>query len=658
MCVLSLLFFVEPDPPVIAVSAISLLISATASFVGSHFWMRREESVEVSFSDLMLWSWWRRRRAEERLVRGAELLGLDASGRPFSDQPIIGREQRLKILHELSSALESKDPYTHGHSQRVERHSFRVGAALGLSVTDLEDLRLAAALHDVGKIRVSTRILRKPGKLTPEEYKEIQDHSVVGAWMVSSVGNPDVISAVRHHHERFDGAGYPDGISGHDIPLFARIICVADAYDAITSTRSYRAKSERERAIKIIKEESGKQFDPMVVDAFLASLPAVAPVTAALAFLLPGPSRILRRVADVAREVGGAGVAETVRAASVTMVLSASVVAPVSQHVAPDRARVVEVASSQESASGSGQALDASVSSPGTSADNGQAGGPALAAGKESAPQKEGRAGDEDLALSPEAAALIEADGLPGDASLLPEAASLGEAGNVAPGDAGTGAPGLGNAGSNAGGSGNGNSGAASGTGGGTSGGATPNAGGNGNGNSGSGSSNGNGGNGNANAGGNGNGNPGTGTPNGNGNGGGSGNAGSGTSNGSGGGSGNAGGGNPGGNGNGNGGAVDPGAGNGNGNPGTGTPGGSGSNNGNGSGGTDAPGGPGSGSADPGSGSSGGSGNGNAGGNGSSGGGVPDTGGSPGNGSSGTGTPGTGNGSSGGGNAGGGNPRD
>ena len=324
--------------------------------MGSHLWMRREESVEVSFSDLMLWTWWKRQRAEARVARGAELLGLDPLGHPVSDQPVIGRKERLRILHELSSALESKDPYTHGHSQRVERHSFRIGAALGLSVTDLEDLRLAAALHDVGKIRVSDRILRKPGKLTPEEYKEIQDHSVFGAWMVSSVGNPDVISAVRHHHERFDGGGYPDGIFGHDIPLFARIICVADAFDAITSSRPYRARSERERAIRIIKEERGKQFDPMVVDAFLSSLPAPAPVTAALAFLLPGSTRIVRKIATVAKDMGGVGVAETVRAAGVTVVLSASVVAPVSQYVAPDSHRTVEAVQSEQKLLGSGEA--------------------------------------------------------------------------------------------------------------------------------------------------------------------------------------------------------------------------------------------------------------------------------------------------------------
>lgn len=441
MCVLSLLFFVEPDPPVIVVSTISLLISATASFVGSHFWMRREESVEVSFHDLMLWSWWRRRRAEARVVRGAELLGLDASGRPFSDQPVIGRGQRLKILHELSAALESKDPYTHGHSQRVERHSFRVGAALGLSVTDLEDLRLAAALHDVGKIRVSTRILRKPGKLTPEEYKEIQDHSVVGAWMVSSVGNPDVISAVRHHHERFDGAGYPDGISGHEIPLFARIICVADAYDAITSTRSYRAKSDRDRAIRIIREESGKQFDPMVVNAFLASLPSAAPVTAALAFLLPGPSRVLRRVADVAREVGGAGVAETVRAASMTMVLSASVVAPVSQHMAPDRPKVAESFASPGDVSGSDQVLDASASSEEERTAAGE--GTVLAAEKERAPEKE-QGDTHAMALSPEAAALLEADGLPDDEPVVLPGAASGDLSGTLPGDVAGSTPGLG----------------------------------------------------------------------------------------------------------------------------------------------------------------------------------------------------------------------
>jgi HD superfamily phosphohydrolase YqeK len=458
ICVLSLLFFVEPDPPVIAVSVVSLLLSSGASFLGSHLWMRRADSVDLSFSDLMLWSFWRRQRAEIRLARGAELLGLDSSGRPANDQPSITREERLKILHELSAALESKDPYTHGHSQRVERHSFRIGAALGLSVTDLEDLRLAAALHDVGKIRVSDKILRKPGKLTDEEFKEMQDHSVVGAWMVSSVGNPDVISAVRHHHERFNGGGYPDGIGGHEIPLFARIICVADAFDAITSSRPYRAKSERDRAIKIIREESGKQFDPLVVNAFLSSLPAPAPVTAALAFLLPGPARVVRKTASLVREMGGAGIAETVRAASVTVVLSASVAAPVAQYVAPDRAAIVEKESGGDgnlvSAPASGVPGQEVVVSPDDADVSDQSGSL-----KKDGPSALVDGGGEDPALAGEVVDPLDPDALPEDDVLGDETGSTDSTAgdpDASTTDGGSSGPGKSGS-SNAGGNGNGN---------------------------------------------------------------------------------------------------------------------------------------------------------------------------------------------------------
>ncbi len=311
---------------VIALLGVALAIVATAT--GAAWWNARPEAGEIGFSDLMLWRWFLRLRAEDTLEEGARLLGLDRSGQPIDDIRITP-EQQLEVLKDLTAALESKDPYTHGHSQRVERHVYRTAAAMHLTIQDIEDLRKAAALHDVGKVRVPDRVLRKPEGLTAEERAIMEEHSVVGAWMVSSVGNADVIAAVRHHHERFDGMGYPDGLAGSDIPLYARIIAVADAYDAITSTRPYRASHGREDAVATLRQGSGSQFDPEIVEAFVAALPARLPVTAGLFLILGGaPQRLLRELADWLKRFGAGSLTPAVGAAGAAVVLGASVFTP------------------------------------------------------------------------------------------------------------------------------------------------------------------------------------------------------------------------------------------------------------------------------------------------------------------------------------------
>ncbi|HEX2057672.1 MAG TPA: HD domain-containing phosphohydrolase, partial [Actinomycetota bacterium] len=156
---------------------------------------------------------------------------------------------------------------------------------------------------DVGKIRVPDRVLRKPGQLTIEERALVEEHVVVGAWMVSSVGDADVIAGVRHHHERWDGRGYPDGLMGVEIPLYSRIIAVADAYDAMTSTRPYRASFGRDKAVDVLWAEAGIQFDPMVVEAFVAALPTRATVAGLMA-LFAAPSWVFRKAAVEAKRLG------------------------------------------------------------------------------------------------------------------------------------------------------------------------------------------------------------------------------------------------------------------------------------------------------------------------------------------------------------------
>lgn len=328
-------------------SALGLILAAliTMSLVfaaGSALWKRTPESADISFGELMIWGWVLRKRADDRLHEGVRLLGLDRSGQP--QQPVlITPERQISVLHELNAALESKDPYTHGHSQRVERHVYRTGAAMGLSSSAIEELRFAAALHDVGKIRVPDRILRKPAELTPTERTIVEEHVVVGAWMVSSVASADVVSAVRHHHERWDGRGYPDGLVGTDIPLYARIVAVADAYDAITSTRPYRVSSGREHAVDVLRAESGTQFDPMIVNAFVEALPVRLPVAGMLVFLA-APQALLRRLAMWFKRLGAGHLAPTAATLGAVVTLGAFVPMPSSPVPAPAPAIAAPVA--------------------------------------------------------------------------------------------------------------------------------------------------------------------------------------------------------------------------------------------------------------------------------------------------------------------------
>jgi HD superfamily phosphohydrolase YqeK len=293
--------------------------------VGTLLWRRRPESADVSFGELMLWRFFKRARAEERLNDSARALGLDLGGRPLRRTQISASE-RLKILHSLAKALESKDPYTHGHSTRVEHLSVRTAQALGLSESEIQDLKTAALLHDVGKIRIPTRVLRKPSALTLEEQLIVQEHSSVGAWMVSGVSNRRVAMSVRHHHERWDGNGYPDGVAGRDIPLFARIIAVADSFDAMTSERPYRSTMSRDTALDEIHVEAGSQFDPVVVDAFLEAVPRRITVSG---LIVPGvAAALVRRALRWTRRIGTTQAAETVAGAGIAALVAASVFLP------------------------------------------------------------------------------------------------------------------------------------------------------------------------------------------------------------------------------------------------------------------------------------------------------------------------------------------
>jgi putative two-component system response regulator len=178
------------------------------------------------------------------------------------------RDIFLGAIEALVSALEAKDKYTAGHSRRTADIAVALGKELGLSKDDLDNLRWAGLLHDVGKIAVDQLIQNKPGKLTQEEYEHIMIHASVGAGIVKPVVNKEVVEIIEHHHDHYDGTGLHQIIAGEDIPLGARILAVADAFDAITSERPYRPAMSREFACTEIERCKNTQFDPEVVGAF------------------------------------------------------------------------------------------------------------------------------------------------------------------------------------------------------------------------------------------------------------------------------------------------------------------------------------------------------------------------------------------------------
>jgi len=175
----------------------------------------------------------------------------------------------LGSIEALVFALEAKDKYTAGHSRRVTEISMVISRELNSSEDFAEDLRWGSLLHDVGKIAVDQCIQNKPGKLTPAEYEHIMIHAQVGAGIVKPVVNERVVAIVEHHHDHYDGSGLHQLVSGEDIPLGARILAIADAYDAMTSDRPYRPAITVEDARQEIKRCSGTQFDPVVTRAFL-----------------------------------------------------------------------------------------------------------------------------------------------------------------------------------------------------------------------------------------------------------------------------------------------------------------------------------------------------------------------------------------------------
>ena len=183
------------------------------------------------------------------------------------------RKVYLDTIRALAAAIDAKDPYTKGHSERVAGTSVALAQELDLSDKDIENIEYTALLHDIGKIGIADNILGKNSSLTDKEFDKIKEHTIMGAKIIEPVDFlKNSYEAIYHHHERYNGDGYPDGIKEKDIPLSARIIAVADAYDAMGSDRPYRKKLSKDKILKELKDQAGKQFDPEIVKALISVL--------------------------------------------------------------------------------------------------------------------------------------------------------------------------------------------------------------------------------------------------------------------------------------------------------------------------------------------------------------------------------------------------
>ncbi|RKD34207.1 HD-GYP domain-containing protein [Thermohalobacter berrensis] len=176
----------------------------------------------------------------------------------------------MDTIQVLTKTIEAKDPYTSGHASRVQEYAVKLARALNLKDKKIENIKRAAILHDIGKIGIDDRILKKPDKLTEDEYNKIKEHPLIGARIIKDVDFlKDVVDIVKYHHERYDGKGYPEGIKGEKIPQEAAILSIADAFDAITSDRPYRKALSIEDALKEIKKNAGTQFNPKLSEIFV-----------------------------------------------------------------------------------------------------------------------------------------------------------------------------------------------------------------------------------------------------------------------------------------------------------------------------------------------------------------------------------------------------
>jgi HD-GYP domain-containing protein (c-di-GMP phosphodiesterase class II) len=263
--------------------ALAIAVRARAALAALTVWepgvgLRLDASIGVACAPLHATTREGLIAAADQAAYAAKQMGKGRVARPeeailqlASDPSVLARQlenANMATVEALAAAVDAKDPYTRGHAQRVSSYAAAAAHALGLPTADIARIRLAGLLHDVGKIGVPDAILTKPSRLSAEEFAVIQQHPVIGERLLASVPFlRGVLPAVRHHHERWDGRGYPDGLAATAIPQDASILMVADSLDAMTSSRTYRAALPVHEARRRLRAGRGTQFDARVVDA-------------------------------------------------------------------------------------------------------------------------------------------------------------------------------------------------------------------------------------------------------------------------------------------------------------------------------------------------------------------------------------------------------
>jgi diguanylate cyclase (GGDEF)-like protein len=237
----------------------------------------RDELIRLADTAL----YWAKKEGKNRVRAYAAESMLRTDLEPLAES--VGRGAHFRAAQSLAETVDARDAYTGSHSQRVGEYAARIARRLGVDEPSVELTRLAGTLHDLGKLAIPGEILCKPGPLSPAERLVLERHPQIGYRMLESLGVAPVAEWVLHHHERWDGTGYPSGLAGDEIPLGARILFVADAFDAMTSERAYREQRSEREALAELERGAGTQFDPLVVEAFVEELLASAEMDTALA---------------------------------------------------------------------------------------------------------------------------------------------------------------------------------------------------------------------------------------------------------------------------------------------------------------------------------------------------------------------------------------
>ncbi len=257
-----------------------LILAEQAMFISQAKGYKEGMSAIVSSSDFNFWDDMALNSFAEVLAKRHSQIGINFEEElvhKFNHEEIMNHTHLMEMVTSLAGAIDAKDPYTKGHSTSVSRYAEALARAVNLPENEVERIKIGALLHDVGKIGIPESVLKKPGKLTDEEWKIMKQHPTIGAEKVLAPNEAlrDLIPIVKYHHERIDGRGYPEGLKGNEIPLEARIVSVADAYHALVSDRPYRKGMPIEKACAILREGAGVQWDSDLVRQFISIAPSL-----------------------------------------------------------------------------------------------------------------------------------------------------------------------------------------------------------------------------------------------------------------------------------------------------------------------------------------------------------------------------------------------